>query len=149
MLVELAERGFDLHRPRSLLQKEILQKSSASGGLVSLVYVGEFAPDIDWYVTKAADEPSFCRISNKLLTSVIFTGIMSPDWDWAHCIVCFADVAPLFATGTRIFLEPPPTLLDETTGAGRFYDPHDGPEMINVVVGWMYHNDVYLLLSDF
>lgn len=137
---DLVQSGFDITVPRILLIDEIRKKAIKTSNLVSLLFVDKIPPKTDWYRTS---DSRFIRISNKLFTSIIFTGQTSENLDWIQCVVCYAEVTPLFTTGTRIFLEPPPCI--ETR---KSYDPQKDAESINVLVCWMHHQDVYLFLSN-
>ena len=144
-LEDIASNGFDLTKPRLLLSSQIRAQKNQVRNLVSLIFCDVNPPAEDWY---SNPDKRFIRVSNLLMTSILFTGdVRPPRYEWTHCLVSFIDVPPIAIPTGNIIYTP-----FASRGLSKVLDEDDKSVLpnlnVNVQMCWMHHLDVYLFMRD-
>lgn len=146
-LARLVKSGFDLTTPRLLLHSQFSSKERFLKDLVSLVYCDQYPPKTHWYRNP---DDRFVRVSNQLITSILFTGqVMPPGYEWTQCLLSFLIVPPIkMAAGNTLYAPYTKLARSHINQYGNKIEEQPDKEDLNVNVQtcWMHHLDVYMFM---
>lgn len=137
----LAAQGFDFNKPRWLLNSEFNTKETNHvRTALSLLFYDENPPKENWCFEH--NKKLIC-VANNLITSILFTGVTLPKYEWLQCLVShFLPEETLIAGIIKTYNLPHVSNIEEEQKKGTLKN-------INAQVCWMHHLSVYTFICCF